>query len=1204
MKNGKIWVLVLLMTTFNYVFSQISDSSVENSLKNCALRIRYGMQFCSPKQKPYDYTAYVDTLYRYLYCDSVKVKNYVEFFSKITLQSYFIEMNDERVNYFDVYKSLLITHKFESFHDPFFFTCARGLADYLESKSQWKKCVEAREWALKSLSKFMKSDATPMAYLLNEQNAAVCFVHLKNYELSLKYQQDCCRIAEKLHGYGSETHGKELRRLSSIYGIAGYYEKADSCLNIVQGLMRKRSDEGLAGVLYDRAEINSSLERWPQAVMLYKSALQKIKGQGDIYADVLYGLATACFGLNDYYGMNLAMQRLLDYLEQNPSCDPKMVFRLLTLCNSFHINNDERKRLLALAEKMNDGKDIATLATLAYAYEKNYEYDKFNELAGQVFDLMDGYRSGNDSIGMEQGLPFVLVLGIGSKYQQKTIGYLLYNISSCKQRFGTSHPLVFDMLTQLSSLYNMVGEYRKSIELADSCLALTGLSEHQYNQFVRNKIDALSSVGKYLDAVDLSRGLLPSLKNGKDSWEVLAHGIIGNMLAEMDLRQSNKGEFAHDDSQELLSTLCRDAETLVDQTKKTYGESHMNYIISLEYLASVYYLNRQWNQMLQTIDRCESLIRANVKNEELKDVYLECLAPFHLFVKDYKKASLLVNENNLESAVLFAERTNTTMLLADIALGLGKHKEAEKYYSLQADDIISHSKLYFSSLTEGERNNFWRMFSQQIYDAGKFVDTVGKPSQFAGKVYDLALFSKGLLLNSSLLCERQIRESGDAKLQADFDELEVIKRELVNNLAIDEMTRTTLKKKAETLEAGLMSCLQSYRDYTEFLNVTWMDVQKHLEDTDLSIEFIDYSRQDSVAMYGALLLKKEWNAPVFIPLTEKTTYDKMQQGIMQVTAENGNKIWNPIRPFMEGVECIYFSPTGILHKVPVEYMPYDDLLMMAEKFDMYRLSSTRILAKERKPSRWTKAVLYGGIEYDATNVSLNDADARGERQIKLTYLAGSDKEVKDIDKLLSSKQIHVDLYQEENATEESFKKLSGSDAQLIHLATHGLYLLDSEIVVDKIPSLRLSATLKDGDRVMENTAVCFAGVNNTQLATDLKMSDDGFLSAREIAVMDLSHTDMVVLSACLTAEGRVTGEGVFGLQRGFKQAGANTIVMASWKVSDKSTSLLMSSFYKNIVNGMSKNKALVEAVKQLRSAGSQYADPKYWAAFIMLDGLE
>ena len=81
--------------------------------------------------------------------------------------------------------------------------------------------------------------------------------------------------------------------------------------------------------------------------------------------------------------------------------------------------------------------------------------------------------------------------------------------------------------------------------------------------------------------------------------------------------------------------------------------------------------------------------------------------------------------------------------------------------------------------------------------------------------------------------------------------------------------------------------------------------------------------------------------------------------------------------------------------------------------------------------------------------------------------------------------------------------------------------------------------------------------------------------------------------------GAVTGEGVFGLQRGFKKAGAQTLVMSLWKVFDESTQLLMTEFFKNLTAGQSKRAAFIAAQAQVRA---QFPDPEHWAAFVMVDG--
>lgn len=116
-------------------------------------------------------------------------------------------------------------------------------------------------------------------------------------------------------------------------------------------------------------------------------------------------------------------------------------------------------------------------------------------------------------------------------------------------------------------------------------------------------------------------------------------------------------------------------------------------------------------------------------------------------------------------------------------------------------------------------------------------------------------------------------------------------------------------------------------------------------------------------------------------------------------------------------------------------------------------------------------------------------------------------------------------------------------------------------------------------------------------------SKDGVLLSAEISKLDLSNTDLVVLSACETALGNVSAEGVYGLQRAFKLAGVNSIIMSLWKVDDEATQRLMTAFYKNYLSGKSKRESLLTAQKTVRETHG-FEDPYYWAAFILLDGFK
>lgn len=138
------------------------------------------------------------------------------------------------------------------------------------------------------------------------------------------------------------------------------------------------------------------------------------------------------------------------------------------------------------------------------------------------------------------------------------------------------------------------------------------------------------------------------------------------------------------------------------------------------------------------------------------------------------------------------------------------------------------------------------------------------------------------------------------------------------------------------------------------------------------------------------------------------------------------------------------------------------------------------------------------------------------------------------------------------------------------------------------------------DKSLFNSGLVLAGVNKS--LSNINPYDDGILTAFEISELDLNKINMVILSACETALGNISGDQIFGLQRGFKRAGVQSLLMSLWEVDDEATQILMTEFYKNYLCGMSKQKSLNEAQKAVRETPG-FEDPEYWAAFILLDAL-
>ena len=501
------------------------------------------------------------------------------------------------------------------------------------------------------------------------------------------------------------------------------------------------------------------------------------------------------------------------------------------------------------------------------------------------------------------------------------------------------------------------------------------------------------------------------------------------------------------------------------------------------------------------------------------------------------------------------------------------------------------------------------------------------------EAYDNELFLKGVFLRSANMIRYSIFGSNDTTLIRQWNEFVELKRQIqelekVNPLSI---YLEKLKEEAEKKEKYITQISATYRQNQQQWQITWDSVRTHLARKQVAIEYMVAPLNEDSTMYCALLLRKNSKYPKMIPLFEEkellalvnTSTEGKTNGTYSVDG-NGEAlqqlVWSKVLPYIKQGETIYFAPSGALHQVAIEALPFDETHTMGDTYHLVRLSSTREIVLNRSNDTHTTASLYGGIHYDVDSTTIasesrkyedvavsrgieNDTLDRGS----VKYLPGTKREVESIDKMLKDNHLSVQLFTMTSANEESFKAISGTHQNILHIATHGFYWSDSTAQKKDYFSqrvLRMDDNLPSAHTIdpLNRCGLLFAGANIALSGHSADLPEgvqDGILTAKEISLLDLRDADLVVLSACETGKGEITGEGVFGLQRAFKQAGAQTIIMSLWPVNDAATQMLMTEFYRNwITNRQPKREAFRNAQNTVRT---QFEEPVYWAGFIMLD---
>ena len=381
------------------------------------------------------------------------------------------------------------------------------------------------------------------------------------------------------------------------------------------------------------------------------------------------------------------------------------------------------------------------------------------------------------------------------------------------------------------------------------------------------------------------------------------------------------------------------------------------------------------------------------------------------------------------------------------------------------------------------------------------------------------------------------------------------------------------------------------------------------------IDFSDYQTEDSVRRYAAYVFDKNKTYPLLVGCFEQQQLDSLLDGMQNFTLYNyellhdgaANLIWKPVEANIAKGSTVYYIPSGIIHSIALEALPLSDGTTLGQHYNFVRLTSAREIVKAHNRNEINRtAALYGGLRYTLSSQKMEE-ESRTYDKSDMAWLMRSEygesgfkdlcntkDEVKKIGKTLKDNGFVVRTYLESKGNAESFVALSGNSPSIVHVATHGFYYTSDEAKDNNFLSGYTDA--------MSLSGLVFAGGNAAWLGK--KKVDGvlgGVLTAKDIANLDFKGTDLMVLSACNTGQGKVTAEGVFGLQRAFKKAGVGTIIMSLWKVDDKVTSEFMTVFYERLAdkdNNWSKRKAFEEAKEIIRQ---KHPDPYYWAAFVMLD---
>ena len=504
-------------------------------------------------------------------------------------------------------------------------------------------------------------------------------------------------------------------------------------------------------------------------------------------------------------------------------------------------------------------------------------------------------------------------------------------------------------------------------------------------------------------------------------------------------------------------------------------------------------------------------------------------------------------------------------------------------------------------------------------------ETAFSGAERSASAADLALFSR--LNRYGLLLEIEQRQSQLGRApgapQKLGEEIAALTARLADAAATTAQ-RQELGKRREELEREFYRLLPSLKPQL----VEPAQVARVLPARGVLVEFQRYQPFDGRQKPG-----QRWGAPRYLALVlspsgtsravdlgPAATIDPLIAQALAVSQASGGDptdLWKqvngkvfpvPLLELLAGANQWIMAPDGELSRIPFAALPSprDPQRRLTDSVAVRLISSGRTLLplSTSSTNASTRPLVVADPDFGPA-----PANAKGWSRLPATAEEGR----------TISKLVQADLYEQAAATADVLTRAKGP--RLIHIASHGYYSGASDAAVQTSGAAPAATGATGGMRsaiaglpassedAMLNSGIVLAGANRSlrpdsapaaPSAGSNNAADDGYLTAKEAAQLQLEGTQLVVLSACDTASGeQQSGEGLFGLQRALSVAGARTTLLSLWKVDDAATAYFMQRYYTLLQQGKGRMEALLAVQQEFRSdpPRKEWSDYRFWAAW-------